>query len=410
MSAPPLRPSETIAAATADTPASIDQTGGKSDEPAAAAPTTAPPDAIVATDVATSGTAVPGNWKHVLALESRDDRWVLAVGLCVHIVANLLLRATFYGDLALALRATLLVDPLAVIIILAMRALHRGLHLDFAFTGPSVATTAVFIVVAALAEMAWALTVSPFSRWSSPVQYWLFPWIFYAVPLVIWSLVHFRRAAAVAAQRQYRRAIAAEAEALKMELTHLRNQLDPHFLFNALNGIASEIPQHPAEAVAMVRDLAEYLRYSLDHRDTTVSSFRAEVDAARAYLDVQKARFGDDLQVDIAIAPAALAHRTPSFLLQPLVENAVKHGLRTDIRPIDIGVAANCDGATLRIVVANTGALRPDWASAGDPGVGMAVLQRRLQIHYPDRHALTMREAGGRVTATLELRGEPCSA
>jgi LytS/YehU family sensor histidine kinase len=78
--------------------------------------------------------------------------------------------------------------------------------------------------------------------------------------------------------------------------------------------------------------------------------------------------------------------------------------------PTEIVVDAASDGASLRISVANTGTLRPDWKTAGDPGVGLAVLRRRLDLHYPGRHAFDMRQTGDTVTAALTLQGTPSSA
>src|SRR3954467_3069614 len=109
----------------------------------------------------------------------------------------------------------------------------------------------------------------------------------------------------MAEQAEHRHAVRAEAEALRFELEELRLQLDPHFLFNALNGVAEEIPEHPAAALDMLRNLTAYLRHSLDGINHTVVTVGSEVAGLAAYLAVQKARFGERLQTSLDVAPEA---------------------------------------------------------------------------------------------------------
>src|SRR6201995_2243283 len=137
--------------------------------------------------------------------------------------------------------------------------------------------------------------------------------------------------------------MAAEAEALRAELQRLRLQLDPHFLFNALNGVAEEIPEHPTAALTMLRDLTVYLRHSLDGINQTVVTVEAELGGLSAYLRVQQARFGDRLRVSLQAQPAARERRIASSLLQPLVENAVKHGRRDNGLALSVDVRAAGD-------------------------------------------------------------------
>jgi LytS/YehU family sensor histidine kinase len=222
-------------------------------------------------------------------------------------------------------------------------------------------------------------------------------------------------------QIEHKRAMAAEAEALRAELEELRLQLDPHFLFNALNGLAEEIPEHPAVALAMLRDLAACLRHSLDGIHQTVVTVEVEVGALAAYLRVQEARFGDRLRTKIHVDRDAASRRIASFLLQPLVENAFKHGRREN--GLDLGIDIRSAGEALRIEIENSGALggRND-SRRGRPGIGLANMRRRLALHYPDRHQFTLSERSAetrgdsgvatgesRVIVTLMLQGEPRS-
>lgn len=336
------------------------------------------------------------------------------VGLCLLILLGILVRSALIQSVKGAVVVTLLIEPVTLLIVLGLRPVLVRRRSAPALDARAVLINTLLCIGAALLVTCWANVVTSLSGWSvatwGAFQRWVVPWTYYSIVFAGWGLAHFWSAAEIAARHEYQRAAAAESEALRAELHHLRHQLDPHFLFNALNGIAAEIPENPATAGEMVRELAAYLRYSLDHRDLAVSPFIAEVNAVRSYLEVQKARFGPELRFRLDADEAAGARMTPGFLLQPLVENAVKHGLKAGCVPLDIAVEAKSDGASLRISVSGGGTLRQDWKTAGDPGVGLSVLRRRLDLHYPGRYVFDMEQAGDRVTATLWLRGEPCFA
>ncbi|MEI8310549.1 MAG: histidine kinase, partial [Verrucomicrobiota bacterium] len=201
------------------------------------------------------------------------------------------------------------------------------------------------------------------------------------------------------------RAVAATREA---EMERIKAQIHPHFLFNSLNGIATEIPTHPDSATEMVRELSDYLRYSLDHRKRAVGPLSDELDAMRAYLEIEKARFGERLSVRIEATAEARCKNVPSFLLQPLVENAVKHGLSISRHPMELTISASVLRDRLIVEVTNTGTL-PDPDPSKD-GLGLDTLRRRLDLNYPRRHEFTLAAVGGRVQAKILLRGEPCFA
>ncbi|MBI1205620.1 MAG: hypothetical protein GC182_24200 [Rhodopseudomonas sp.] len=312
-----------------------------------------------------------------------------------------------------AVVVTLLIEPVALLVIQVLRLLFVDMRaggpvLPRALVANSALCVAGAIVVTAWAKVVTVSTGNTIPAWT-PLQSWVAPALYYIVVFGGWGFAHFWIVAELAAREDRRRAVAAEAEALKAELHHLRQQLDPHFLFNALNGIASEIPTRPEAAAAMVHELADYMRYSLDHRDQTVAPLGSEIGAVRAYLELQKVRFGDEFSFHVAVEDGAASRVTPSFLLQPLVENAVKHGLKATALPLAVDVRATCADDVLRVVVTGNGKLRPDWRTAGNPGVGLSVVRRRLDLHYPDRHRFEIRQAGTNVTVELELRGEPCS-
>lgn len=275
-----------------------------------------------------------------------------------------------------------------------------------------VATAAMVVALSLVGGFLQASLVQVFEHaygWENPFMVpevvWLIrikiTWLAY----ISWGLGYFWLKADVEARRQRLSARKAQDEARKMELQMLRAQLDPHFLFNSLNGISAEIGPHPDTAVEMIDELSDYLRYSLDHRKQVLAPLSAELDTMNSYLRMEKARFGDRLQANVTSDDQSRHRQVPSFLLQPFVENAVKHGLQDSSGPLEIAIRARSSGALLKIDVTNTGSLHPPFHE----GVGLSTLRRRLALHYPNRHTITLAEDGPLVRARLSLEGEPCS-
>jgi len=328
-------------------------------------------------------------------------------------VLDLVNRQLAYGNFARALTLTLIVTVCLVALSTAMRAVYAPHALDKRLTPRALLLIASLSFVAASAVALTLFLLRQLLGWTiphwGPVEEVVLPLIHYVLALGGWSLCYFWIHAEMAEQAEHRRAMRAEAEALRAELEELRLQLDPHFLFNALNGVAEEIPEHPAAALAMLRDIAAYLRHSLDGINQTVVSVEYEVAGLSAYLGMQKARFGERLNASIDVTREAAQRRIASFLLQPLVENAVKHGRRDNGLAVRIGIRA--EGETLHVEIENTGALEaPNGARRRGPGLGVANVRKRLALHYPARHTFTLGSSGrNTVIATLVLEGEPCS-
>lgn len=250
-----------------------------------------------------------------------------------------------------------------------------------------------------------------FMGWQDPswslLELWLMRMMFFWLVYMVWSLFYFWLRAERAAQANVLRAAEARAEAQRMELQLLRSQLDPHFLFNALNGIAAVVQPDSPIGSNMVRELADCLRYSLDHRSDTLVPLTDEIEAMMNYLRVEQSRFAEELQVEITTDATARSGMVPCFLLLPLVENAVKHSFQECDPPWNVVIIAESKDGLLVIDVANTGSL---VRTSSDPlGVGLDILRRRLELYYPDRHELSLTECDGMVHATLKLEGEPCS-
>ncbi|HST58664.1 MAG TPA: histidine kinase [Longimicrobium sp.] len=206
------------------------------------------------------------------------------------------------------------------------------------------------------------------------------------------------------AREQAAAAERAQAEAADARLHALQAQMNPHFLFNALNTIASLVRTDARAAEATTENLAAILRRTLDRSRSTVSTVEDEADYLRAYLAIEQERYGDRLSVDWDIDPDTLPLRIPPMTLQPLAENALKHGIggRLEGGRMRIGVA-RVDGR-LRLEVEDDGAgFAPDAAD----GTGLGNLRARLATLYGDRASLivTRLPRGARVTVELPVEG-----
>lgn len=197
------------------------------------------------------------------------------------------------------------------------------------------------------------------------------------------------------ARERERRALAAEAGLARARLASLQSQLNPHFLFNALNGLSTLIHTDPVAADALVGQLGDLLRASLDTAAVPEIPLRRELANLESYIAIERTRFGSRLGFETEIDPAALDGLVPTFLLQPLVENAVKHGVEPVRAGGTVRVSARRDGEILRIEIRDTGAgLRSDPATKGH-GIGLANTRSRLVQLYPGLHRFELTGAPG---------------
>lgn len=329
------------------------------------------------------------------------------IGSGLFALLDLLVRIMVFHDPAVAFAMTLAMAPLLLLLIAGLGATYRLLGYAGRVDASALGAIAVLSLgAAALCVLAASALRTPFGLvlpYWPPGQEILVPLFYYATIFACWSLAYFWAEAELARRSERQRAALAEAEALRSELRRLRQQLDPHFLLNALNGIGEELHDDPAAASAMLRNLTQFLHHSLAGTEATVVTLGAELASLSAYLAVQQARFGPRLHMQITASPQAQACPIPGFLLQPLVENAVKHGDRST--RLAITLTATMQGDSLHITLINTGILGPRSPSGG---IGLANLTRRLALHYPARHRFTLTDTPQGVTADLTLAGDPC--
>jgi two-component system LytT family sensor kinase len=184
---------------------------------------------------------------------------------------------------------------------------------------------------------------------------------------------------------QQRRAAELEASLVRAKLHALSKELQPHFLFNTLNGIAALMPDDPRLAEAMIVRLGDLLRITFDEVSGGELPLRTELQRLDLYLDLQQMRFGPRLTVARDVSPAALDARVPAMLLQPLVENALTHGIGPRPGPGSIRITAHRRGDRLRITVRDTGVGLPPDARTRE-STGLRNTRKRLAVMFPACH------------------------
>jgi hypothetical protein len=208
-------------------------------------------------------------------------------------------------------------------------------------------------------------------------------WFGMGVLLYLLSVgLHYAALAAETSREAERRAAEARTLAREAELQALRMQINPHFLFNCLHSISALATQDGARAREMCVRLAAFLRGSLGLGLRESIPLREELALARSYLDVERVRFGARLRVEEEIESACEDCAVPALLLQPLVENAVKHGIAGLVDGGAIRLAVRRSGAAVVITVEN--GFDPEMPAASKTGMGLKHVRRRLQVCYGD--------------------------
>jgi two-component system LytT family sensor kinase len=184
-----------------------------------------------------------------------------------------------------------------------------------------------------------------------------------------------------------------ETRLVRASLDALKMQLHPHFLFNTLNSITSLIRNHRTrEAEDVVAGLGELLRRSLDHRQEAMETLEHELEFLHRYFEIESLRFQDRLKVEFDISPKCLPALVPSLILQPLAENAMKHGISCDPAARLLRISAARDGTRLILTVYNDGPPLPKDEAALRDGIGIQNTHTRLQMLYGDEARLWLRD------------------
>ena len=230
--------------------------------------------------------------------------------------------------------------------------------------------------------------------------------------LIVYALiltVTFVMDARVRMARQITETARLNEELSRAQLAALRRQIEPHFMFNTLNSIAGLVRNHSNDAaVGMIVGLSEFLRRATEDSHRAQVTLAEEVEYMQRYLDIQKVRFGERLQVIVEVPAELLGMQVPNLLLQPLVENAIKHGIAKRVSGGTIRVAGAARNGSLLLTVYNDSPSLPaDWQST-DSGIGLGNLRTRLKILHGTESSLQLKRSdasGVQVEVTLPLRG-----
>jgi hypothetical protein len=230
--------------------------------------------------------------------------------------------------------------------------------------------------------------------------------IYWCIVCICWVFNHFQEAA-----ERERRTLELEASLTQANLQTLKMQLQPHFLFNTLNVISSLIHENPKVADDMVGSLSQFLRATLDVSSKNEVPLREEFEFVDRYLEIQQARFGDRLRVNREVDSTLMGALVPPLILQPLVENALRHGIEPREGGGTVTMQALREGNVLRLEIADDGEgfsgshlLRPG------NGVGLANTEARLAALYGNHHQFKLtanQPAGARVTIEIPFHEAP---
>lgn len=224
----------------------------------------------------------------------------------------------------------------------------------------------------------------------------------YAMTLTAWSALYFGIKNWQKWQAEKENSLEAQALANRAQLEALRYQLDPHFLFNALNSIRASIDEDKNRAKQMVTEFSEFLRYSLVNSDNSMIPLRDEIEAIRNYLSIEQIRFEEKLKVNIETEKEAEDFVIPSFLIHPLIENAIKHGRANGDGALILKIEAKTENGNLNVTVENSGRL--EAYDTNGTHVGLKNIRERLKRVFAERSDFQISQQDGMVRAVIKIR------
>lgn len=340
--------------------------------------------------------------------------WVLHAGgwLAYGVAMTLSRIGVFPLTFMIVVKATLMISGFLLSLLLryAYRPLIRR--------GTPLITLLVIAVVASyLVSMIWtasdnllALQTYPAFGFRAPMfrsMFQLFGGTVYnAFTLLAWSVLYIGIRYYAALQTERERSLKAEAAAHQAQLEALRYQINPHFLFNSLNAVSTLVTERRNdEAARMLSRVSDFLRLTLTAPVRDEVALADEIDYVRQYLDIERVRFGDRLRTEVDVASDAWEAAVPSFVLQPLIENAVRHAIAPRETGGTIVIEAKRNGEVLRIDIVDDGpGVREESRTNGNGRIGLANTRDRLRALYGDRGKLELANGHGRGTrATVEI-------
>jgi len=185
------------------------------------------------------------------------------------------------------------------------------------------------------------------------------------------------------------------------ELSLLKSQLNPHFIFNSLNSISSLTLSNPTLAQQMIIQLSAYIRYALKQGQNELVDFSEELDYTYLYLSIEKVRFGEKLNFHADCTPESLAAKIPNMLIQPLIENAIKHGVYESLIPVNIHLTSRLENNDLHLTIIND--VETDAFPKKGTGIGLRTVRDRLYLIYGKRDLLQISREMERFVVRLTI-------
>jgi LytS/YehU family sensor histidine kinase len=233
---------------------------------------------------------------------------------------------------------------------------------------------------------------------------WSFVFVYESIKLVLfaglWLGIVFGLDSYAQWQAQRRRLLELQKTLAEAQLAQLKAQLRPHFFFNALNTISALMHVDVARADRLLARLADLLRVSLQSGEQEMTSLRDELHSLDLYAQIMQERFADRVTLAWRVDDSALEAFVPSLLLQPLLENAFKHGVERSIGPVKIEVTAQREGDSLRLAVSNSGST---LAVGYREGIGLRNCRERLNVIYGGKASLQLSAEADSVVATIVM-------
>lgn len=187
----------------------------------------------------------------------------------------------------------------------------------------------------------------------------------------------------------------------EVELKALKNQINPHFLFNSLNSVSSLTITSPQKAQEMIIQLSDYLRYSLSNEEQQITTLKTELENIKLYLEIEKIRFGDRLKFQFNCNEESLNATIPAMILQPLFENAIKHGVYESTETINVDLVSNMEEKTLNIALIN------NYDATSKPikgeGIGLNNVYERLFLIYRENDLVELNKTHDLFTVSLKI-------
>jgi sensor histidine kinase YesM len=270
----------------------------------------------------------------------------------------------------------------------------------------------VFSVAAVMSGFLWLAIAQTWNGLCQAMQLW---WLgieitrhlsalIVALGMLLYGLtaaVHYLVNEFVRAKNAEQRELQSQLMAQEAELRMLRTQIDPHFLFNSLNSISALTSQDPKGARRMTLELASFFRQSLGMEAHKLVTLEQELVLIQHFLAIEKVRFGERLLAEVQVAEDAAVCLVPPMIIQPLVENAVKHGICNLPEGGCVSIAARRSGSVLHIEVHN--AMDPDAGGARGAGIGLANVRQRLAGAYKHEASLHVEAQGGRFSVRIAM-------